>query len=102
MKVNGKEIGLLYTVGVLCDHQDWQAANKNKPATSGLVKIELMSRAYAEKNGTKDFVTVAELKGLMPYEIQELLNATVEAEKAGTERKIETVDAPKKKDKEDK
>ena len=101
MKVNGKEIGLLYTVGVLCDHQDWQAANKNKPATSGLVKIELMSRAYAARNNT-DYVTVDEIKELMPYEVSELLDAAVEAEKAGTSRKIETVDAPKKKDKDEK
>ena len=101
MKVNGKEIGLLYTVGVLCDHQDWQAANKNKPATSGLVKIELMSRAYAARNNT-DFVTVDEIKELMPYEVSELLDAAVEAEKAGTSRKIETVDAPKKTDKAEK
>lgn len=101
MKVNGKEIGLLYTVGVLCDHQDWVAANKNKPATSGLVKIELMSRAYAARNNT-EFVTVDEMKDLMPYEVSELFDAAVEAEKAGTERKIETIDAPKKKDKADK
>lgn len=96
MKVNGKDIGLLYTVGVLCDHQDWNAQNPKKPATSGLVKLELMSRAYAARHNTKDYVTVAELQQLMPYELEELLKEAVEAEKAGTERKIETVEVSKK------
>lgn len=99
MKVNGKEIGFLYTVGALCDYTDWCVSNPKKSTVSAsLVKAEYMSREFARANGTKDIVTADELRKLLPYELEEILAEVQKAEEKGSRRQIETTDAPKKKD----
>lgn len=98
MKVNGKEIGFLYNVGAFCDYTDWCVANpKASVASAELIKTEYMSRAYAKANGTNDFITVAELRELMPYELTDILADVKKAEQAGSKRQINTEDVPKKK-----
>ena len=100
MQIKGKEIGFLYTVGAFCDYADWCVANaKVSTASAELVKAEYMSRAYAEANGTKNFITVKELRSLMPYELTEIMTEVAQAEKAGRERQIDTEETPKKKKK---
>lgn len=97
MTINGKEIGFLFNVGAYCDYSDWVVANqKASVATANLVKAECLSRAYATENGTKDIITVAELRKLMPYELTEIMAAVDAAEKAGSQRQIETVETGKK------
>ena len=97
MKVKEKEIGFLYNVGAMCDYQDWCVANqKSSIAAAELVKIEYMTRAYAAENGTKDFLTVSDLRKLMPYELEDIIKAAHEAEQAANKRQVETVDSPKK------
>lgn len=100
MQIKGKEIGFLYTVGAFCDYADWCVANaKASTASAELVKAEYMSRAYAEANGTKDIITVKELRSIMPYELTEIMAEVAKAEKAGRERQIDTEETPKKKEK---
>lgn len=97
MTINGKEIGFLFNVGAYCDYSDWVVANqKASVATANLVKAECLSRAYAAEHGTKDVITVAELRKLMPYELTEIMAAVDAAEKAGSQRQIETVETGKK------
>lgn len=97
MKVNGKEVGFLYNVGVYCDFNDWCVANGSASVASAeLVKAEYMSRAYAKKNGIDDFITVPELRDLMVYELKDVLEAVKQAEEAGSKRRIETVESKKK------
>lgn len=100
MTIKGKEIGFLFNVGAFCDYADWCVANsKASTASAELVKAEYMSRAYAEVNGTKDYITVKELRTLMPYELADVMDEANKAEQAGRERQIETEETPKKKDK---
>ena len=99
MKVREKEIGFLWNVGAFCDYSDWFVANKGRSgATAEMVKAEYMSRAYAEANGTKEFLTVADQRKLMPYEFEEIIKSTRQAQAEGEKRQIETVEAPKKKE----
>lgn len=98
MKINGKEIGFLYTVGAFCDYADWCVSNpKASTMSAALVKIECMTRAYADANGTKDYLTVAELRKMLPYELTEIIAESKKAEDAGNKRQIETDESPKKK-----
>ena len=97
MKIKEKEIGFLYNVGAMCDYQDWCVSNqKSSIAAAELVKIEYMTRAYAAEHGTKEFLTVSELRKMMPYELEDIIKAAQEAEKNANKRQIETVEAPKK------
>lgn len=97
MTINGKEIGFLFNVGAYCDYSDWVVANKSASVASAqLVKAEYMSRAWAAEHNSKDYLTVAELRKMMPYELEEILKAVEAAEKAGSQRQIETVDTGKK------
>ena len=99
MKVKEKEIGFLYNVGAMCDYQDWCVQNqKSSIAAAELVKIEYMTRAYAAEHGTKDILTVSELRKMMPYELEDIIKAAHEAEQASNKRQVETVEAPKKTD----
>ncbi len=98
MVINGKEIGFLYNVGAFCDYTDWCVANpKASVASAELVKTEYMSRAFAKVNGIDNFITVAELRDLMPYELADILANVKKAEQEGSKRQIDTEDVPKKK-----
>lgn len=97
MIVNGKEVGFLFNVGAYCDYSDWVVVNKSASVASAkLVKVECMSRAWAAERNSKDYLTVAELRKMMPYELEEILEAVEAAEEAGSQRQIETVDTGKK------
>jgi len=97
MRVGEKEVGFKMNVGVLCDYNDWCAGNEKASLFSaGLVKVEYMTRAYSAKNGG-DFLTVAELRELEPWELDDILKAAREEEKRSSKRQVETAEEPKKK-----
>lgn len=100
MKIHDKEVGFLYTVGAFCDYNDYVVKNPEvSVATANLYKAEIMSRAYTKVHPEAEPVTVDELRDLMVYELQDVLNAVKEAETAGTKRNVETVDTGKKRTK---
>ena len=99
MKIHDKEVGFLYTVGAFCDYNDYVVKNPEvSVATANLYKAELMSRAYAKvhKDDGAEPVTVNELRELMLYELEDVLNAVKAAETAGSKRNVETVETGKK------
>jgi len=99
MKIREKEVGFLYTVGAVSRYQDWCVANsKSSVFTAQLVEAEFMSRAYAEINGTKEFITKDELDKLMPYELEDVLKAVKTAKDEGSKRRVTSSEAPKKTD----
>lgn len=99
MKVGDKEVGFLFTVGVHCDYLDWCCANESRCKDSGsLVEIEYATRAYAKKNGTNDFLTVAEMRDWLTYEYTPILEEAMKEKARQSKPQIETVDVPKKKE----
>ena len=97
MKIHDKEVGFLYTVGAFCDYNDYVVKNPEvSVATANLYKAELMSRAYAKVHEGAEPVTVDELRDLMLYELEDVLNAVKAAETAGSKRNVETVETGKK------
>jgi DNA-binding MarR family transcriptional regulator len=97
MIIHDKEIGFLYTVGAFCDYNDYVVAHPDvSVATANLYKAEVMSKAYAVQHPEAQPITVAELRELMLYELEDVVKAVNEAEKAGTSRKVETADTGKK------
>lgn len=97
MKIHDKEIGFIYTVGAFCDYNDYVVKNPEvSVATANLYKAELMSRAYAKVHPGAEPITVDELRDLMVYELEDVLNAVKAAEAAGSKRNVETVDTGKK------
>lgn len=97
MKINGKEVGFLYNVGAFCDYNDYVVANPSvSVATANLYQAEIMSREYAKQHEGAEVITVEELRGLMVYELKEVLDAVKAAEKEGSKRTVETVDTGKK------
>ncbi len=97
MKIHDKEVGFLYTVGAYCDYNDYVVANSQVSiATAGLHKAAIMSREYAKVNEGFEPITVDELRSLMFYELNDVLDAVKRAEAEGTKRTVETVDTGKK------
>lgn len=97
MIIHDKEIGFTYTVGAFCDYNDYVVAHPDvSVATANLYKAEAMSKAYAAQHPEAQPITVAELRDLLVYELEDVVKAVNEAEKAGTTRKVETADTGKK------
>jgi DNA-binding MarR family transcriptional regulator len=97
MIIHDKEIGFLYTVGAFCDYNDYVVAHPDvSVATANLYKAEVMSKAYAAQHPEAQPITVSELRDLLVYELEDVVKAVNEAEKAGTTRKVETADTGKK------
>lgn len=97
MIIHDKEIGFSYTVGAFCDYNDYVVAHPDvSVATANLYKAEVMSKAYAAQHSEAQPITVAELRDLLVYELEDVVKAVNEAEKAGTTRKVETADTGKK------
>jgi len=98
MKINGREVGFLYTVGAYCDISDYVAANPDVSAASAEVKkAVMMNRAYNESRGiTEGGLTVEELRACPLYVMIELRDEMQKAEDEGLKR---TVEAKEKKDK---
>ena len=90
MKVNGKEIGFLWSIGAFCDYQDFVVSNPDVSlARANVRKAEMMSRAYADAFGG-EFVTVEELDKLPVYVLGEIIEEMQTAEEAGNVRTVET------------
>ena len=97
MKIHDKEVGFLYTVGAFCDYNDYVVANPEvSVATANLYKAAIMSKEYAKVHEGAEPVTVDELRSMMVYDLQEVLDAVKAAEVAGTKRNVETVETGKK------
>lgn len=97
MKIHDKEVGFLYTVGAFCDYNDYVVKNPEvSVATANLYKAEIMSREYSKVHDGAEPITVEELRSLMVYELQDVLDAVKAAETAGSKRNVETVETGKK------
>ena len=91
LEINGREIGLTYTVGAHCEFQDWIVKRgKDVSADHGVVqKALIMSKAYCEKNGGSP-LTYEEVKDLPFYVLLELAEAVAKQEAKDSERTVET------------
>lgn len=90
MKVNGKEVGFLWSIGAFCDYQDYVVNNPDVSlARASVLKTALMTKAYADANGG-EYLTVEELEGLPVYVLGDVIDAVKAAEDAGTVRTVET------------
>lgn len=97
MRIHDKEVGFIYTVGAFCDYNDYVVANPDVSiATANLKKAEIMSKEYARVHPEADVITVDELRDLMVFELQDVLEEVKAAETAGSKRTVETADAGKK------
>lgn len=98
MKINNKEVGFIYTTGVFCDYSDYIVSHPDvSTATARLYEAEIMSREYAKLHDDAEPITVEELRGLMVYEMQEVVEAVKQAESEGSARKVETEPGKKRK-----
>ena len=90
MKVNGKEVGFLWSIGAFCDYNDYIVVNPDVSlARANVYKAALMTKAYADANGG-EFLTVEELNGLPVYVLAEIVEEVNKAEQAGSTRTVET------------
>ena len=99
-EINGREIGLAYTVKAHCDFTDWIVKHgQDVSADHALAqKAIIMSQAYCDKNGGKP-LTLEELKDQPFYVLKELGEAVDEQELKDSERTVETETPPGKKEK---
>jgi len=98
MKINGREVGFLYTVGAFCDINDYVVANPDvSAATAELEKAVILNRAYNEAHGIAEGgLTVAELRACPLHILADLREEMKKAEEEGLKRSVE---AKEKKDK---
>lgn len=90
MKVNGKEVGFLWSIGSFCDYQDYVVNNQDVSlARANVIKAAAMTKAYADVNGG-EYLTVEELSVLPVYVLAEIVDEMKKAEDAGTTRTVET------------
>ena len=76
MIIDGKEYGLLYSIGARCDYDDFVMANQEKmySYTHGLImRAVFMSRAYAAANGG-DALTYEQIRALPNRELDILMD----------------------------
>lgn len=93
MKINGKEINFLYTIGAFCDYSDYCAANPQVSlARANAYKALFMNRAYARAHEGAETITIDEIMDLPFSEHEELLTTMKQAEEAGNRRSVETVE----------
>ena len=92
MIINGKEFGFFYSVGAVCDFNDWVVKNPERSYASAVMqKALLMSKAYCKKHGgtplsPKDFID-------LPARVFTEIEATITAqEKADSERTVEVAE----------
>lgn len=98
MKINGRDVGFAYTVGVYCDFADYISANPEKTvARATLYEAVLMSQAYNRINGKpeSEALTEEELLDLPKYVYDEVAAEMKKAEETGKKR---TVEAQEKKE----
>lgn len=77
MTINGREIGLMYTIGVHCDYSDFLIKNPDVSVAAALIeKAVLMNKAYLDASGSHTApLTREELRGLPFWQFAELSNA---------------------------
>lgn len=96
LEINGREIGLFYSVWAHCEWNDWILKNQDRSYASALVqKAVIMSKAYCDENGGKPLAT-KEILNLPEYVFEELSKAVMEQEAADSVRTVETDDSDAK------
>ena len=92
MNINGKEYGFYYSVGAVCDFNDWVVKNPERSYYSAVMqKAVVMSKAYCKVHGGAS-LTLKELVDLPAYVLLELDNALAEQEKKDSERTVEVAE----------
>ena len=100
MKINGREVGFLYTVGAHCEFSEYCIQHPNAPiATAEMYKAVAMNKAYNSANGIEGGLTIEELQGLMMYEWNDIRDEMKRVEKECSTRQVETIEVPGKKGK---
>lgn len=97
MKINGREVGFLYTVGAFCEISDYVVANSElSAATAELHKAVILNGAYNRAHGiTEGGLTLEELEAAPLFVMADLREAMKKAEEEGLKR---TVEAQEKKE----
>lgn len=97
LKINGREIGLYYSVWAHCEYNDWLLKNQEERSFSSGILNEaiIMSKAYCRVHGGTP-LTAKEILDLPAYEFHELLVAVQEQEKADSVRTVEVEDSQEK------
>ena len=89
LEINGRKIGLYYSVWAHCEFNDWVVKNAERSYVSAIVqKAVIMSKAYCDKEGGKP-LTAKEILGLPEYIFEELAQAVMDQEKADSTRTVE-------------
>lgn len=90
MRINGRDIGFTYTIGVLCDVADYLKAHPDcTNVTLTLYAAVEMSKAYCAINGGEP-LTEKELKALPGQMYKELEETIMAIQAADSEPSIET------------
>ena len=98
-EVNGREIGLFYSVWAHCEYNDWIVKNQNTSVVRAIIqKAVIMSKAYCDVNGGKP-LDPKEIMSLPEYVFEDLVDAVTEQEKTDCERTVEA-EEPKGKNEE--
>lgn len=93
LMINGREVGLMYTIGVHLDYSDFLIKNENISTAEAIIeKAVLMNAAYLAANGIQNIspLTREELRALKFYQFKEILDAVKEAENRDTQIQIHT------------
>ena len=93
MKINGKEIMFEYTIGAMCDFNDYCAKNPDVSlARAQVYKALYMNRAFTQAHEGAESITLDELMHLPGGLYTQLMAEVKAAESAGNERTVETVE----------
>lgn len=97
MKINGREVGFVWTVGAFCDYNDYVVAHEGvSVARANVEKAAAMSREYSRIHAGAEPLTVEEINSLPVYEFVAILKETEAAEQAGSVRTVETEEKKQK------
>lgn len=89
LEINGREIGLSYSVWAHCEFNDWVVKNAERSYVSAIVqKAAIMSKAYCRIHGGEP-LTVKEILDLPEYVFEDLAIAVNDQEKADSTRTVE-------------
>ena len=99
MKINGKELGMAYTVGAHTDWDNYVVKNQQTVSvTAGMIeKVIIMHRWWAIINKVPESkrVTREEILAQPDRVFDEMVNLSVAIEKGDSEKSIEAVDTGK-------
>lgn len=104
MEINGREVGLFYSVGAHCAYSEYIIKNPEESVSTAIIqKAMIMNKAWLEarkKAGETDLpapLTREELFSLPMYVLNELTEAITAQEKADSEVTVETEEPKGKK-----